>query len=128
MWVTNPLYIAADPLLERRQRALRELGDGCAAGTDDCDYRRGKLVQAVRHNHPAVGGDWSVVEGYEYRGALGQASRRTTGIYWPDILSWGSSFETDTTYDGLGRVETQGYPRCVPSPDGRQLCNDGNDL
>ncbi len=103
-------------------------GGGCAAHTTDCDYRQGKIARSVRHNHTVVGADWSVIEDYEYRGALGQSNRRTTRLYWPDISNWGSSFETDTTYDGLGRVETQGYPRCVSSPDGRQLCNDGNDL
>ena len=49
-------------------------------------------------------------------------------MYWPALLRWGSSFETGFTYDGLGRVATVDYPLCVASPDGRRLCDDGNDL
>ena len=82
----------------------------------------------MRHNHPAVGGDWLLIEKSEYRGALGQLSRRTTRVYRQTLLPWGPSFETSFTYDGLGRVATVDYPRCVASPDGRRLCDDGNDL
>ena len=34
------------------QWGSENVGGGCAAHTPDCDYQRGKVVEAVRYNHP----------------------------------------------------------------------------
>ena len=96
------------------------------------DFRKGKLIQAVRHNYPE-GGDasWALVEKYEYRGKLGQMSQRTTQLRWPANTGadrFGPTFLQGWTYDGVGDVVSYTYPACITTPEnGRRYCNDPAD-
>ena len=74
-----------------------------------------------------------VEEAYEYRGKLGQMSRKTTKVRFPNNVGaerWGVTFRQDMAYDNLGNLSSETYPTCITTPEnGRRLCNDGpNDL
>ncbi|MCB1035108.1 MAG: RHS repeat protein, partial [Acidobacteria bacterium] len=93
-------------------------------GTNHC---WGKLVEARRHNYPTGSStdDWRVSESYEYRGRLGQLSRRTTKLEFPfdpPGQQLGDEFETSWSYNSLGHRASLTYPRCT----GGQ-CSDGGD-
>jgi RHS repeat-associated protein len=84
------------------------------------DFRMGKLTEAVRHNYiggPIAPHDWKVTEHYTYGGGLGRVSKRQTVLTVKDaggstVLA-APSFETRWTYDALGSLKTQTFPRCV---------------
>ncbi|HXH41023.1 MAG TPA: fibronectin type III domain-containing protein [Thermoanaerobaculia bacterium] len=74
------------------------------------NYKKGKLVQAVRTNHlPA--GDVVVTETYNYQTASGRVfSRKTDVTSGTNTLQ---SFVQNPVYDDLGEIITPGYPTCV---------------
>ena len=83
------------------------------------DYNRGKLIQAIRHNHigtPGNTSDWKVTETYTYREALGQVDSRETKL---DIIAPGGGvtagprFSQTWDWDALGRLSSLGYPQCT---------------
>lgn len=91
------------------------------------DYRMGKLIRAVRHNYignPSAPHDWKVTEHYMYGGRLGQVSKRRTVLTVKDAngatVHGAPSFETHWTYDALGNLESQTFPRCVAA-----MCSGG---
>ncbi len=92
------------------------------------DIRKGKLVQAVRHNYPFEV-DWSVVETYQYAGTGGQMSQKTSQLQWPANPAserYGAYFETGYAYDALGNLTSLDYPRCRSTPqNGQNRCTDG---
>ena len=104
-----------------------------ANSNDGNDYRKGKVIEAVRHNHLADGSDWAIAETYEYRGNLGRMSKRTTQLRWlhesdPASL-YGHTFEQTWAYNALGEVTSLTYPECVTTPQsGLRYCNDPHDL
>jgi hypothetical protein len=51
-----------------------------ASDNDGTDWRKGKLVTAVRHNDLPSAGKIDVTESYEYRNDSGQLSKRTTTV------------------------------------------------
>ena len=50
-------------------------------------------------------------ETYTYSGVAGRISRRIT-----DLNNGDRVFDQSWTYDDLGNVKTQGYPRCTDAP------------
>jgi hypothetical protein len=66
---------------------------------------------APRHNRTVVAADWIVTTGYEYRGALGNVSSRTTSIDAP--ASGNPSFSESYVWDGIGNLVSVSYPECV---------------
>ncbi|MDY7096425.1 MAG: hypothetical protein SX243_25930, partial [Acidobacteriota bacterium] len=94
------------------------------------DFRKGKLVEAVRHNwlDDGQGGfdDWAVRESYEYGGRLGKISARETALESP--TSYDPTLRQTWSYDALGRVEVVQYPECVPDSLGQLPCADGGDV
>ncbi|MCG8461544.1 MAG: RHS repeat-associated core domain-containing protein, partial [Holophagales bacterium] len=96
------------------------------------DYRKGKLIKAVRHNYPGGGTfSWAFAETYEYRGKLGKMSKRVTQLQWPMLSGndrFAHTFSQTWTYDVLGDLVAQTYPTCITTPEnGRRYCNDPSD-
>ncbi len=104
-------------------------GEGSEAG----DYRKGKLRHVLRHNDLSSLGsseDLDIIESYEYRGALGQVSRMTTKVRYPDRpkgSQFGAAFQQDFAYDRFGNVTSHTLPACVTNGDGFKPCDDGDD-
>ncbi len=94
------------------------------------DYRKGKLVKAVRHNYQNNGDAWPIAETYEYRGRLGLLSHKTTQLLHPDGPGGppidGAKFIQSFGYDALGQRTETTYPACVTPPGGDQYCDDPN--
>jgi len=83
--------------------ALESQGDPTLAGR----WGAGQLFQATRHNWLGES-DKVVTETYSYDGLGGRVSRRTTRVDVPDV-----EFAYSLSYDQLGNVERQNYPRCT---------------
>ncbi|MCB1035545.1 MAG: RHS repeat protein, partial [Acidobacteria bacterium] len=103
-----------------------------ANANSGADYRKGKIIQATRHNYPGGGTfSWAIVESYQYRGKLGKKSHRTTQLQWPSNPGtdrYAHTFTQTWTYDPLGDLISQTYPTCITTPEnGRQYCNDPSD-
>ena len=77
------------------------------------NWRLGKRIQAVRHNHvrlpwnQSAVADITVTEDYTYGGVGGRISRRNTSV------SDGESFTQSWSYNDLGQVSDLTYPRCT---------------
>ncbi len=91
----------------------------------------GKLIEARRFNYPSPTAPWVVTKRYEYQGVAGALSKKITLLELPNNPfpdDFGESFEQSYTYDSLGRVTSQSYPACIPTPDRfHQHCQDGNE-
>ena len=82
----------------------------------------GKLYRAKQHNYGAPVGplplttlgisDLIVTEVYNYAGRGGRVSGRTTSLAGFEARV----FSQDFTWDALGNLETQTYPRCLHAP------------
>ncbi|MEM7581858.1 MAG: RHS repeat-associated core domain-containing protein [Acidobacteriota bacterium] len=98
------------------------------------NYRKGKVFREIRHNYPNNdANDWAVYEEYEFRGKLGQVSKKTTQLQFPNNVEaerYGVFFVQYFGYDQLGNRTSYSYPKCAAAPqNGRRLCNDGpNDV
>jgi RHS repeat-associated protein len=71
----------------------------------------GGFGTASRYNRTVVAADWIVTTGYEYRGALGNVSTRTTSIDAP--ASGNPSFSESYVWDGIGNLVSVSYPQCT---------------
>ncbi|MEM7048355.1 MAG: RHS repeat-associated core domain-containing protein [Acidobacteriota bacterium] len=96
------------------------------------NFRKGKMVEAIRHNYFGTT-DWAISETYEYRGKVGNLSRRTTQLQWLHVENpfgrYAHTFEQDWSYNVLGEVISQTYPRCITTPqNGLRYCNDPSDI
>ncbi|MDY7094541.1 MAG: hypothetical protein SX243_16340, partial [Acidobacteriota bacterium] len=88
------------------------------AGSGDAGtWGFGKLWKATRTNirripwAPSITTELDVRETYTYNGVGGRISRRVTDLNNSDRV-----FDQSWTYDDLGNVKTQGYPRCTDAP------------
>lgn len=75
------------------------------------DYRRGKLIEATRYNHPSIG-DVLVTESYSYANTLSRPSKRDT------VVAMGNgtvvqSYTQNFTYDAFGALGQIDYPDCA---------------
>ncbi|MBV9071727.1 MAG: fibronectin type III domain-containing protein [Acidobacteria bacterium] len=77
------------------------------------DYRKGKLVTAVRYNSiPApVSGDVAVTETYKYINDAGLPSERDTEVKKGTTTL--QSFIESFAYDSMGAITAPGYPTCL---------------
>ena len=77
------------------------------------DYRKGKLLTAVRYNNmPApVSGDVVVTETYKYNNDAGLPSERDTEVKKGSTTL--QSFSELFSYDSLGAIKEPGYPTCL---------------
>ncbi|GAB4196440.1 MAG: hypothetical protein Tsb002_29770 [Wenzhouxiangellaceae bacterium] len=87
------------------------------------DYRRGKLIRAVRHNWRQYDSrpyqvDYPVEEQYSYTGALGLLSQKNTLISQLDSTAI-AEFESRWQYTPLGHISEVDLPDCVAS-----VCSD----
>lgn len=103
-----------------------------ANGNSGADYKKGKIVEAIRHNYFDVS-DWAIAETYEYRGKLGKMSQRTTQLQFLHVSDplgrYAHTFDQSWTYNVLGEVISQTYPNCITTPqNGLKYCNDPSDL
>ncbi|MGA8808309.1 MAG: hypothetical protein WB973_10565 [Thermoanaerobaculia bacterium] len=83
-------------------------------GTDSpIDYRKGKLLTAVRYNAmpSPVSGDVAVTETYKYKNDAGLPSERDTEVKKDSTTL--QSFSELFSYDSLGAVKEPGYPTCL---------------
>jgi RHS repeat-associated protein len=88
------------------------------AGSGDAGaWGFGKLWKATRTNirrlpwAPSITAELDVTETYTYSGVGGRISRRVTDLNNSDRV-----FDQSWTYDDLGNVKTQSYPRCTDAP------------
>jgi RHS repeat-associated protein len=87
-------------------------GSANDCSTLPCDYRKGKLVTAVRHNYDDAGIDQPVTESYLYAGLGGRVSRRDTTVRL--LSGTDQKFRLQQTWDGAGRPASLTYPaRCL---------------
>ncbi|MEK6375972.1 MAG: hypothetical protein AABO58_25115 [Acidobacteriota bacterium] len=81
-----------------------------AATNTGSELNKGKLVQAVRYNHPSTG-DVTVSETYKYANSFGRPSERQTIVQSANGAAL-QSFTQSFTYDQLGDVKQIDYPGC----------------
>lgn len=91
------------------------------------DYRKGKLIRAIRHNYPlSVTDDWAIVDSFAYFGNLGRMSVKTTQLTWPNNppdSRQGVRFFQTYGYDPLGKLTFVHYPECDTAAE-NAYCND----
>jgi len=101
-----------NPLLFRTMKAFEY---GTANATQPADWRKGKLVRAVRYNYPRYTGEtYEVADTYAYTDAAGRKTDRTTTITIPGFLP--QTLQTITTsfaYNDLDLPSEIRYPMCV---------------
>lgn len=86
------------------------------------DWRKGKLVQAVRYNSPLLAGvqhSALVTELYTYGGKDGRVSQKETRLTFDGTTN--EFFQQSYAYDDIGQVTGINYPNCAfaacaPSP------------
>ena len=95
-----------------------------AANGSNGNYQKGKIIEARRLNDPLGNGNslWDVVETYEYAGSLGQVSKKTTKVHFPNLGTSTPSFVQTQTFDALGNRTSLTLPTCTAA-----ACTGGDD-
>ena len=136
----NPLYDPNPSAGEPQFHAMKEFEygtDNAAVGNGQMDYRKGKLVTAIRHNYGERTSEpeYSVKDAYKYVDDAGRKTDRTTtlselyhgGGGWTNVLQ---TLSTSMAYNDLDLPTTVTYPMCTdcgvpPSDPDRSLMTRG---